>query len=171
MAHRHGYRPIHTRIVIRDHQEHRVVPVRRLLCLVEELPQRPIGITHRVVHRRGVAQLDHRVGHAGQEPRRHRFNAAHRARAGGVGAVEHPAVLGQAVDVGREIASAQAAHVLRAQAFLQDDHHIQRLVAPHGGLLFVQAGVARIQRRAGQARLFADDGVHAVHRHLRIHRR
>ncbi|MNL16155.1 hypothetical protein D3C87_1371830 [compost metagenome] len=116
-------------------------------------------------------QLDHRVGHAGQEPRRHRFNAAHRARAGGVGAVEHPAVLRQAVDVGCEIASTQAAHVLRAQAFLQDDHHVQRLVAPHGGLLFVQAGVARIQRRAGQARLFADDGVHAVHRHLRIHRR
>ncbi|MNV34574.1 hypothetical protein D3C71_1260000 [compost metagenome] len=118
-----------------------------------------------------AGQLDHGVGHAGQEARRHRFDAAHRARAGGVGAVEHPAVLGQAVDVGREIASAQAAHVLRAQAFLQDDHHVQRLVAPHGGLLFVQAGVARVQRRAGQARLFADDGVHAIHRHLRIHRR
>ena len=116
-------------------------------------------------------QLHHRVGHAGQEARGHGLDAAHRARAGGVGPVEHPAFLAQPVDVGREVAPAQAADILRAQAFLQDDDQIERLVAAHAGLLLVQAGIARIQRRAFHAGLGAHDGVHLVHRHLRVHGR
>ncbi|MNT60049.1 hypothetical protein D3C72_1976060 [compost metagenome] len=85
--------------------------------------------------------------------------------------MEHPALFAQPVDVGREVAAAQAADVLGAQALLQDDHHIQRLVPPDRGLLFMQARVARVQRRALHAGFLAHDGVHLVYRHLRIHRR